>query len=578
MRRTVRWISVVLLWLVPTGAFAQPNVTVEVSGVSGEERDNVMLLLSIEKQKSHPDLSDGRIQRLHTKARKEIEEALAPFGYYRVSVDAELSQTQTGWLASYRIDPGPPLPIAAMDVSVTGAAADDPAFRELLAPPPLKIGDAFKHSVYEQWKRDLQRLADERGYFQATFSRHSVRVDLEAYVAKVELRLESGPRYFFGPVEFSGDIVLDERLLNRYLTFTAGEPYSTSKLMRLQDGLNGSDYFAHVDIKAEREEVVDLHVPITVQLVMNKRTRYQLGVGYGTDTGARGSIGMERRYINRMGHRIGAELKLSQIKDSVSAQYIIPLEKPSTDRGVIRSEYSRDRTEDIDSEALLVGAGVEHAQGLWHRSYFLNYQREKFDIGLQSGNARLLMPTAAVSRLNTNDLLNTVRGSRVGLELRGAREGYGSNTSLGQAHLGGKMIRTRGKGRFLLRGEIGTSWAPEFENLPPSVRFFAGGDTSVRGYTYKSLGPQDSEGNVIGGKHLLVASAEYEHRLGEKWSAAVFFDAGNAFATYDGELEQGAGIGLRRRLPIGWLRIDVAQAISQEDRPWRLHITLGPDL
>lgn len=569
-----------LFWLVPLPVFAQPSVTVEVSGVSGAERDNVMLLLSIEQQKAHPDLSAGRIQRLHAKATQEIKQALVPFGYYRVNVDAELThpEGQSGWLASYRIDPGPPLPVAAMDVTIIGAAADDPAFRTLLDSPPLTEGGPFNHSLYEQWKRDLQRLADERGYFQATFSRHSVRVDLDAYEATVELQLESGPRYLFGPLNFSGDILLNERLLNRYVTFTQGEPYSASKLLQLQDALNGSDYFSRVDIKAERETAVDLEVPITVHLVMNKRTRYQLGVGYGTDTGARGLIGMERRYLNSRGHRIGGEIKLSQIKDSVSARYIIPLEKPSTDRAIVHSQFNRDRTEDIESSALLVGAGVEHAQGRWHRSYFLNYQREIFDIGLQSGNARLLMPTLAWSRLDTTDILNTRSGSRISLQLRGARDGVGSNTSVAQAHLNGKFIRPAGDGRVMLRGELGTSWAPEFDNLPPSVRFFAGGDNSVRGYSYKSLGPQDSDGNVIGGKHLLVASAEYEHPIGEKWSAALFFDAGNAFATYDGELEQGAGVGLRRRLPIGWLRIDVAQAITQEDRPWRLHITLGPDL
>lgn len=578
MIRNLSLFPLLLLWLVPVAVVAQPQVTLEVSGVSGAERDNVLLLLSIEQQKSHPDLSDGRIQRLHARAPQEIEAALAPFGYYRASVEAELSQTQEGWLASYRIEPGPPLPIASLDVGITGDAADDPAFRGLLDAPPLKRGDTFNHTVYEQWKSDLQRLADERGYFQAVFSRHTVFIDLESYEARVELKLDSGPRYLFGPLSFEGDILLDESLLRRYVTFSAGEPYSANKLLQLQDGLNGSEYFAHVDIKAERGAAVGNQVPVTVRLSMHKRSRYRFGVGYGTDTGARGLIGMERRYINRKGHRTGVDFRLSQIKDSITGRYIIPLEKPSTDRAVVRSEFNRDRTEDIESSALLVGAGVEYAEALWHRSYFLNFQREKFEIGLQSGNARLLMPTFAWSRLSTTDVLYTRRGSRVGLELRGAREGMGSNTSLGQLRLNGKLIRPAGGGRFILRSELGTTSAPDFASLPPSVRFFAGGDTSVRGYSYKSLGPEDSEGNVIGGKHLLVASAEYEHPLGEKWSGALFFDTGNAFADYSGELEQGAGIGLRRRLPIGWLRIDAAQAITQEDRPWRLHITLGPDL
>ena len=578
MNDTLRWIILIVLWAISAAVVAEQKVAVEITGVSGEERDNVLLLLSIEQQKSHPDLSDGRIQRLHLRAPDEIEQALAPFGYYRVSVESELQQTPEGWLAGYRIDPGPPIPVTSMDVTVSGEAANDPAFATLLATLPLAEGEAFRHSLYETMKSDFERLADERGYFQARFTRHRVRVDVAAYEAQVELQMESGPRYFFGPLNFSGEVPLEQRLLNRYVTFVEGEPYSTDKLMQMQEGLNGSDYFAHVDIKPEREAAVDLHVPITVTLRMNKRTRYQFGIGYGTDTGARGLIGVERRYINRKGHRIGAELKPSQIKDSITARYIIPLEKPATDRAIVRSEFSRDRTEDIESTALLVGAGVEYAEGLWQRSYFLNYQREKFDIGLQSGNARLLMPTLSWSRLSTKNVLFTPEGSRISLQLRGAREGVSSNTSLGQARLTGKFIRPAGEGRFLLRSELGATWAPVFENLPPSVRFFAGGDTSVRGYAYKSLGPQDSAGNVVGGKSLVVGSVEYEYPLGEKWNAAVFFDTGNAFAEYEGDLEQGAGIGFRRRLPIGWLRLDFAQAITEEDRPWRIHITLGPDL
>jgi len=580
MNRTLAWIVIVLLGLMPSAAPAALNITVDVSGVSGEELDNVMLLLSIEQQKSYPELGEGRLRRLHAKAPQEIEQALLPFGYYRVTVESELDEADDGWRASYHIDPGPPLPIGKLELLVNGEASEDPAFQQLMDNAPLQVGDSLNHSVYEGLKRDLQRLAEERGYFQATLTRHAVHVDLAAYEASVELELQSGPRYRFGPVSISGDLLVDEELVRRFIPFTEGEYYSAGKLMQLQDALGGSDYFSRIDIKAEREAAQGLQIPITLGLVMNMRTRYQYGLGYGTDTGARGSIGMERRYVNRKGHRFNAKLGVSEIKDTLSANYIIPRKNPATDRAIVRSEYSRDRTEDIDSTALLLGAGFEQARGRWHRSYFFNFQQEKFTIGTQSGDAQLLMPVLAWSRLSTNDVLNTVRGNRIMLQLRGASEEVVSNTSMAQLHLSGKLIHSVGDGRFLLRSEVGTSWAPDFEKLPPSVRFFAGGDTSVRGYSYKSLGPQDSEGNVIGGRHLFSASAEYEHRLGEKWSGALFLDTGNAFADadYEGGLEQGAGVGLRRRLPIGWLRIDIAQAITHEDKPWRLHINLGPDL
>ncbi|MFP5506345.1 MAG: autotransporter assembly complex protein TamA, partial [Gammaproteobacteria bacterium] len=125
--------------------------------------------------------------------------------------------------------------------------------------------------------------------------------------------------------------------------------------------------------------------------------------------------------------------------------------------------------------------------------------------------------------------------------------------------------------------EGATTWIDGFRELPASLRFFAGGDQSVRGYDFQELGPRDASGQVIGGKHLVFGSLEYEHRVHGNWGVAAFVDTGNAFnSTHEG-LETGAGIGLRWRSPIGMVRLDLAAAVSQ-DNALRLHFTLGPDL
>ncbi|HAI23845.1 MAG TPA: outer membrane protein assembly factor, partial [Alcanivorax sp.] len=114
--------------------------------------------------------------------------------------------------------------------------------------------------------------------------------------------------------------------------------------------------------------------------------------------------------------------------------------------------------------------------------------------------------------------------------------------------------------------------------LPASIRFFAGGDASVRGFAYESLGPLDNDGEVIGGRHLLVGSLEYDHPISEQWSLAVFTDAGNAFNNFDDyEIRHSAGFGVRWRSPLGPIRVDFARGI-EEGREWRLHLSMGPDL
>jgi translocation and assembly module TamA len=550
-----------------------------IEGIDGVLLENVRLLLSIEQQRDSPDLSPGRLRRLHTKALEEIPLALQPFGFYRSQVEPELRQQSDGsWVAHYVITPGTPLPLRKVAMTVQGEAGTDEAFVELQRSAPLQPGQTLNHTLYEQYKRDLMRLSEERGYFDAEFSEQAIRIELQPYHADIALHLDSGRRYRFGTITFQGGLVLDEALLQRYLPFISGDPYSATQLQSLQQVLSQSDYFDHVEVRAEREQAEDGMVPINIELSMRPRSKYRFGLGYGTDTGPRGSVGLERRYTNSHGHRFATELMLSQIKRSAEANYTIPLDNPTSDRAVLRSEYRLDQSGDIDSRALLVGAGIERGSGRWRRSYGLNYQLEDFEIGLQSGNSRLLMPSLSWMYVESEPLLYLIHGSRTSIDLRAAREGAGSDTSFFQARISGKYIVPVPVGRFLFRGDAGAINTETFDVLPPSVRFFAGGDYSVRGYGYKSLGPSDTAGNIVGGRYLLVGSAEYEFSLSEKWSAAIFTDAGNAFNEGEYELAKGVGIGLRRKLPIGWLRVDIAEALNIEGQPWRLHLTIGPDL
>jgi len=578
MKRTLRLLLFALLATAAAGAAAAPPLSVEIEGLTGRPLENARAMLSIEQHKDSPLLSVSWIRRLHARAPNEIKQALAAFGYYRPLIHGELEEGPAGWVARYRVDPGPPLPLAKLDLRVGGDGSGDAEFQRLLAEFPLREGDVLDHERYEQGKRLLQKLATERGYFDADFTLHEVRVDLEAYTATIALHFVTGPRYRFGLVSFDAG-PLRPALLARFVAFKPGDPYDAAALLELQNALSDSDYFEQVEVQPQRERAVDLQVPIHVALTPRKRNKYNFGIGYGTDTGARGSVGMERRYVNARGHRFTADLQASQIRTSVGARYFIPVRDPRTDRLVLRAERIDDNPKTSRSQTSLLGVGLEQSLGLWRRSVSLTYQLGKYRVGEESGSSTLLMPGIAWTRIKGASPLYVSHGSRVGLELRGASQDLVSDTSFLQARLHAKLIRKFGEGgRLIARGELGISWIPEIEELPPSVRFFAGGDQSVRGFAYNTLGPTDGAGNVIGGKHLLVGSLEYEHRIAEHWSGAVFYDVGNAVNSLDIALERGAGFGVRWRSPVGWLRVDLARALTAEGQPWRLHLTLGPDL
>ena len=330
----------------------------------------------------------------------------------------------------------------------------------------------------------------------------------------------------------------------------------------------------------DQREAAEGHViPIEVRLTPRKRHRYTAGIGYGTDTGVRGRLGWEVRRLNRRGHTLSSELRASEIRQGAHVEYGIPVRNPRTDRLRFTGAVEQEDSATVESDSRSLATHLTRARGRLREDLSLTFLDEDFRLGEQKGSTRLLMPGVAWSYIQADDPLVTRHGWRAQLELRGATRELISETRFLQLIAGAKYIFPLGsRGRVLTRGRLGTTWMSEFDELPASVRFFAGGDRSVRGFDYQKLGPSDASGEVIGGKHLLTGSLEYEHRIRGKWRAAVFVDTGNAFDDFGDELETGAGIGVRWESPVGLLRVDIASAVSREDNPLRLHITLGPDL
>lgn len=567
-----------LLLFLPVAAWAALTVEVRVEGIDGALYDNVMQNLTLAAEREHPLLEPHRLQRLHQRAAEEIRLALRPFGYYRAEVTAELSERDGVWLARYQVAPGPPVRVRELSLQVAGEAAADPAFQAWHAAFPLHEGGVLQHALYERAKRDLLQLARDRGYFEAQLVRQALEVRLADDSARVVLHLVSGPRYDFGPVSFDA-VALNDELLRRYLTFRPGQPFEAERLFELQRALADSDYFEFIEVRAGPETAVAGRVPVEVRLRLKPPTRYTFGLGYGTDTGPRLSLGLERRRVNSAGHRFTAEATVSQIQTDVRGVYRIPLQRnPNTDFLSFSGGWEEEVLDTSHRETLTVGTGLTMQLGRWQRTYALTLQNERYSVADQQDTTTLVLPSLNLLRVEADDRLFPREGWRLGAELRGASETLGSDASLLQGILRAKAVLPLAGGRFITRADLGASQTPDFERIPASLRFFAGGDNSIRGYAYKSLGPVNADGEVVGGRHLLVLSGEYEYYFGPIFGAALFYDAGNAFDDGDYELKRGAGAGLRWRLPFGALRLDVATPLNEGGTDWRLHLTVGPDL
>lgn len=558
-------------------------VRVNLTGLSDELERNVRVRTTLFSLDGEPAPASFRLRFLQRRAEAEIREALMPFGYYQPTIDSTLEETPSAWTIQFDVDAGQPVMVETVDITITGIAQTDEKFIELQQKLPIRQGTVFRHQDYERAKGLLRNLAAERGYYDAKLLTNKVAVELADQTAHVELVLDSGPRYHYGDIEFCCAHIGDE-LLQRYVQFESGDPFSTSELLNLQLGLSSSNYFETIEIAPNWSERKDATVPVAVTMTPNQRDYYQTGLGYGTDTGARVTLGFDRRWVNDRGHRINSILRLSEVQNTGSVSYIIPGFYPPTDQYDITGEVTdRSYLEQRSTLYKLAARDIRHFDD-WQRTWQLSWQRESFAFGDQPRrSSQFLIPAAEFSLIrstnngNNRNLIDD--GYRVSLSLQGASADILADTTFLSAKLSAKWVhRLNQQWRILARGEIGAIETDDFELLSPTLRFFAGGDYSVRGYAFQDLGPRNEEDVVVGGRYLVTSSLEVDYQINDAWRVAAFTDIGNAMMEWDTALKQSVGVGIRWLSPIGPVRFDVAQAIDEPGNPWRIHFTLGPDL
>jgi len=563
-----------LLWL--ASAWGAEQVTVRIEGLDERLERNVRALLTIARMESTAD--SHRILIAHERAPEEIRKALEPFGYYRPKIDAALTREGPGWVAVYRIDPGTPIKLSEVDVRLMGEGLDLPELTALVARFPLKQGDVLDHTRYEKGKDAFSEVAAEFGFFDARFTREEILVHLADYRAEIHLHFDTGKRYRFGEVSFS-ETPLKPGLLHRFLKFRPGEPFRAASLIRLQKNLLDSSFFSSADVVPQPEKAVEREVPISVTLAMQPRNRFQAGAGYGTDTGPRLILGYRNRYLNRHGHSFYANLRLSLIRTELDALYAIPLKHPEKDQLGFAAQIGTEDT--LAGTAEVARIGIRHSTDRWGLREFLSLdlQRERFNVGAGPQTATLLIPGLGYTWLESDDVLNPDRGARVDLIGNGAWEDLLSDVSFFMLRLNAKGIYSLGeRNRLIARAQLGYIATSEFDDLPLTQRFYAGGDKSVRGYRLNEISARNADGDRIGGRYLTVASIEYERTLFGPWGVAAFYDVGRAANDFDEPFSHGVGLGGRWRSPIGPVRLDFAVPLSRSEDSFQVHLILGPDL
>ncbi|QOC22248.1 BamA/TamA family outer membrane protein [Wenzhouxiangella sp. AB-CW3] len=613
------------------------SVVTEVSGISGELLENVRLSVSLVRAESLDEISVWRLRQMATDARSEVREALRPFGYYRPRVEVRLDEPETEgdpWRATLRVEPGRPVRVHAAEIRITGEGADDPELKEWQAEWPLPEDAVLRHEDWSEAWRDLERLAERRGYFDAHFVARRIEVDPDRNRADLRLVYDTGPRYRFGTYR-ARDADFSDRLINRLTIVEPGEAYDITRVDEQREALVRAGLFRRVIIEEERdseEHVVDLDY----QLETRPPNTYRATAGFGTDTGARLQLGWERHYLSRRGNRLDSALGLQQRNNEMVARSEYQHPRGSTPSDFLTAGMFLRREQDnfrfIDENRLEpvfdafegrreqseISFGRMQERG-WLPRWFqpveerlsISVLHESFDAFREARfseeNEALLAANPDLEELlrTSTDTISVgarwrlpnisgsgfhTQGQVLRAHVIAAHESLGSPVSFTQGYLGGRWHHLFGdRHKLLLRGELGYTEARTREmdltlddrqlelsltELPERYRFRTGGDRSVRGYGFENLST-----NRNGANHLVVGSMEYEYRVGESWSLAAFYDVGNAFNDLGNpKLRRGTGVGFRWYTLIGPIQLDIASPLDDPDTSWRLHFTIGTQL
>jgi translocation and assembly module TamA len=563
-------------------AFAA-RVSIQVDGVDGELRNVVLGALEIQQYVKR-DVSRGQVRRLYRRAEKQIRTALEPYGYYNASVQGDLASEGDNFRAVLHVKPGDAVKVTSVDIRIDGQIDDLKSVQAArMAFSPQK-GQRLDHASYERSKAAIQASLFSVGYLDAELTTHRVEVERASNSAKIMLEWKLGERYRFAETDFEGGQFSDD-FMQRFIPWEVGDYYAQDELLALQQRLFDANYFSISQVEPDTAKAANGRIPVSVTLAPAKRTIYTGGVFVGTDTGVGIRGGVERRWVNRKGHKLKFETILAQRLKTLATLYQIPLPGKNNHSLNFGITYRDENTKTSESKTLRLAANDSRVWRGWTRTIGLQFLTGDFKVADQKGSTTLLYPEISMSRKRADNFNFPRKGWSLTVAARAGQKGLVSDTSFAQVIADAKWIRGLGdNGRFIARGSAGYTQVGDFDKLPPELRFFAGGDRSIRGYPYQTVGPRqlfegDTVAKVIGGKELLVGSAEYEYYFTPKWGAATFVDVGDAFSGNNFDLKIGAGFGLRWRSPVGLVRVDLGTPIGDKYASGvELHIVIGPDL
>jgi translocation and assembly module TamA len=550
----------------PRLLWAAPAPTFQITGLTDPLLTNIKQRLNeLSKDKALSSFTEDELK-------AQIEKAMYPYGFFKPSIQIVTEKNNT---LVIHINPETPLRITHLSVSIVGEGRDNVALQNTLRKFPLHVGDTLNSLEYDAAKQTLMTTALQEGYKDATFDKAEILINKSLYTSDITLVFNTGTQYFFGQVRFDPSYI-SPKLLARYIPFHYGNPFSNTDILAFNDALTSSGYFKSVTIKPLPPE--NHNVPLNVHLEPAARINYSLGLGYGTDTGPRGQLGLHVVPVNPLGHKFNAVALGSFKENTIKSQYVIPGTVPMNDQYEITGSLSNFHYKSGYSNSALLSLGKRHNLPDFQSFFAINNLYERFHYSdAPNEDVFSFYPQATLSWIQKSDLLFSPNGYAITLDGFVANRSILSQINFAQTSLDAKgafmlePIRTR----LMLHGLVGFTGIKNIDTMPLSLALLLGGSDNLKGYAYNSLGP---------GKTVNYAGFEIQKETKPKWYLLGFLDTGAIYDPNPYRQLSDAGLGLMWLSPLGPIKVAVAQPMENDHFGFDFHkrpqlvIKMGSDL
>lgn len=558
------------------------------SGIEeGKVKEALEATSQLQQYTSRIPISQTALKRRAEADIDNLIKTLHALAYYSAKIELSIDTATQPTIVNFKVDTGPIYPLVDFKIHNVGTTeASFPFEAIVLTDLGIKLGaPAYPKQILVAEELLLKSAAD-KGFPQFSIVNREVIADLEKNELSVILYVDSGVHAYFGQTTISGHSTVKEEFLRKKIAWQEGSSFNIQDIAKTQEALEKSGLFSSATISYLPPRPGEVGVPIEVQLIEAKQRSIAAGLSYTTQRGVGLGMEWEHRNMFGMGQRLNASTNIWEKSQEAKFSYLLPdfgqVDQNLIWQGALEHEVMKGYTE---SSLSLQGIIERKVSNQLKISYGLGYKSIMTTHSDNNGSFHLLRMPLQLRWSTANSLLDPTTGHSVNLKITPTAQIVSPHFIYCPTTLTGSYYHPLTEDQrvvFAIKGSVGSIMGAPRHEIPPSERFYAGGENSLRGYCYQTVSPLDSEGKPIGGRSLMTLSLETRFRLTDTIGLVGFYDVGNVYNSpvpqFNHKQLQSVGVGVRYHTPVGPIRVDLAVPLDRRknlDNSFQIYMSIG---